>query len=185
MLPVLAGIQDLQMHRGFPNSPQRIWIRTRGIQLQQSLPAARPRVSAGALAAIQQAVQRGGVLLRAAFSGTDHDGHRAGVVFPGAESAGDESDPVAGSMFSAIMWLIAFFKRRAAYCPLCKGTPLINSGALPHSRARRLFPLNHGVTATLSIIATPEVPLHVLRLGLRPAQDRPRISADMDGDGGE
>ncbi len=58
-----------------------------------------------------------------------------------------------GLMLSIIMWVIAFFKRRAAYCPLCKGTPLINSGALPHSRAWRLFPLNHGVTATLSIIA--------------------------------
>ncbi len=58
-----------------------------------------------------------------------------------------------GLMFSIIWWVIAFFKRRAAYCPLCKGTPLINSGALPHSRAWRLFPLNHGVTATLSVIA--------------------------------
>lgn len=58
-----------------------------------------------------------------------------------------------GLMFSIILWVIAFFKRRAAYCPLCKGTPLINSGALPHSKAWRLYPLNHGVTATLSVIA--------------------------------
>lgn len=71
-----------------------------------------------------------------------------------------QPDPVAvkvilaGIGFSIAMWIVAFFKRRAAYCPLCKGTPLINSGALPHSKARRLFPLNHGMTSTLSIIAT-------------------------------
>ncbi len=61
---------------------------------------------------------------------------------------------VGGISFSAVTWMIAFFKRRSARCPLCKGTPLINSGALAHSRATRIFPFNHGVSATLSIIAT-------------------------------
>jgi len=56
--------------------------------------------------------------------------------------------------FSALAWLIAFFKRRSAYCPLCKGTPLINTGAFTHAKAYRLPPLNHGTTATLSIIFT-------------------------------
>ena len=59
-----------------------------------------------------------------------------------------------GIGFSVKTWLIAFFKRRWAYCPLCKGTPLINSGARPHSRAKRVPPFSHGVSATLSIIAT-------------------------------
>jgi DNA-directed RNA polymerase subunit RPC12/RpoP len=59
-----------------------------------------------------------------------------------------------GLAFSGLMWLIAFFKRRAATCPLCKGTPLVNSGAMPHLRARRVWPLNHGVCAMLSIMAT-------------------------------
>jgi hypothetical protein len=62
---------------------------------------------------------------------------------------------IVGSIgFSALMWFIAFFKRRSARCPLCKGTPLINSGAHAHSRATRIFPFNHGVSATLSILAT-------------------------------
>lgn len=61
---------------------------------------------------------------------------------------------IGGITFSGVTWLIAFFKRRSAHCPLCKGTPMINSGALPHSRATRIFPLNHGTTATLSIITT-------------------------------
>ena len=62
---------------------------------------------------------------------------------------------IIGSLaFSVVTWLIAFFKRRSAFCPLCKGTPLINSGALAHSRAVRFYPCNHGVTSTISIIAT-------------------------------
>ena len=61
---------------------------------------------------------------------------------------------ISGIIFSAITWFIAFFKRRATFCPLCKGTPLINSGALTHSKSIHIFPFNHGMTATLSIIAT-------------------------------
>lgn len=59
-----------------------------------------------------------------------------------------------GIVFGIVMWVIAFFKRRAAHCPLCKGTPLINSGARAHSKAIRMFPLNQGVSAIISIIAT-------------------------------
>ena len=61
---------------------------------------------------------------------------------------------VGGLAFSGVTWMISFFKRRCAHCPLCKGTPMINSGALAHSRATRIYPFNHGVSATLSIIAT-------------------------------
>jgi uncharacterized membrane protein (UPF0136 family) len=61
---------------------------------------------------------------------------------------------VAGIIFCALSWLIAYFKRRGVHCPLCKGTPLINSGALPHARACRIIPLNHGMSALLSILAT-------------------------------
>ena len=61
---------------------------------------------------------------------------------------------IGAMIFSAITWLIAFFKRRSTYCPLCKGTPLINSGARTHVRARRILPFNHGTTAVLSILAS-------------------------------
>lgn len=57
-----------------------------------------------------------------------------------------------GMAFSAITWFVAYFKRRSTYCPLCKGTPLVNSGAHTHVRAKRIFPFNHGITATLSIL---------------------------------
>lgn len=61
---------------------------------------------------------------------------------------------VAFLCFTAVSWLIAYFKRRSTHCPLCKGTPLISSGAIPHKKATRLFPFNHGVSAVFSIIAT-------------------------------
>jgi hypothetical protein len=57
-------------------------------------------------------------------------------------------------LLTGLTWLVAMFLRRSAHCPLCKGTPLINSGALTHNRAVRLPPFNEGVTATLSIIAS-------------------------------
>lgn len=60
---------------------------------------------------------------------------------------------VGAMIFSALSWLISYFKRRSTRCPLCRGTPLLNSGARTHQRAWRLFPLNHGTTATLSILA--------------------------------
>lgn len=59
-----------------------------------------------------------------------------------------------GLGFSAVSWMVAFFKRRAAHCPLCKGTPLVSSGALPHSKATRIYPFNHGVSAIFSIMTT-------------------------------
>lgn len=60
---------------------------------------------------------------------------------------------VGAMAFSVVTWLISFFKRRSTFCPLCKGTPLLNSGARVHQKAWRLHPLNHGMTATLSILA--------------------------------
>lgn len=56
--------------------------------------------------------------------------------------------------FLGFTWMLAFFKRRSTHCPLCKGTPLINTGALTHPKATRIWPFNHGVSAILSIIAT-------------------------------
>jgi hypothetical protein len=55
---------------------------------------------------------------------------------------------------TALTWVIAAFKRREARCPLCKGTPMIESGAIVNLKAQRVFPFNYGTTATLSIIAT-------------------------------
>lgn len=55
-----------------------------------------------------------------------------------------------------VTWLIAYFKRRAAVCPLCKGTPLLHSGALPHAKAVRVRPFNHGVSAVMSTIVSQQ-----------------------------
>lgn len=54
----------------------------------------------------------------------------------------------------ALTWVLAFLKRRSARCPLCKGTPYLNTGALVHRKATRIFPLNHGTSAIISSLFT-------------------------------
>jgi hypothetical protein len=49
-------------------------------------------------------------------------------------------------------WFLALLRRRVTLCPLCKGTPLVESGALLHERAKRIPPLTHGTTSILSIL---------------------------------
>lgn len=56
--------------------------------------------------------------------------------------------------FTGISWFVCYLKRGSTHCALCKGTPFINTGAHVHQKAVRWLPFNHGVTATLSIIAT-------------------------------
>lgn len=75
-----------------------------------------------------------------------------GVIIHRSETAGKIL--LYGAIFSAVAWFVAFFKRRSALCPLCKGTPLLNSRAFTHTRAWRMWPCNHGTTAILSIMAT-------------------------------
>ena len=55
-------------------------------------------------------------------------------------------------VFTIFMWVLAYFKRREAICPLCKGTPLLDCGAIPHSKSKKIFPFNRGITSTLSVI---------------------------------
>jgi hypothetical protein len=63
-----------------------------------------------------------------------------------------------GGLFLTLVTLaISIFKRRAASCPLCRGTPLLNSGALTHKKSSRLRPLNHGFTALLRIVFTQKM----------------------------
>ena len=53
---------------------------------------------------------------------------------------------------SLATWLISYLRRRSARCPLCKGSPLLESGAVKHAKAYRLRPFNHGATAVLGIL---------------------------------
>lgn len=62
---------------------------------------------------------------------------------------------VGGALGAAgISWVWCFMKRRNVRCPLCRGTPFLNTGARTHRKATRLFPLNHGSTAMLSSLFT-------------------------------
>lgn len=78
----------------------------------------------------------------------------AGVMFFTAPSPRASLLLLGGIAASVVTWLLAYVKRRGVFCPLCKGTPLVNSGARPHSRAWRLPPLNHGTSAMVSMLAT-------------------------------
>ncbi len=61
---------------------------------------------------------------------------------------------IVGAVSSIITLIISCSKRRSARCPLCIGTPLLNSGALAHKRSFALGPLNEGFTAVLCIACT-------------------------------
>ncbi|MGJ8697247.1 MAG: hypothetical protein ACSHYF_13095 [Verrucomicrobiaceae bacterium] len=53
-----------------------------------------------------------------------------------------------------LTWCASLFKRREARCPLCKGTPLLNTGAHLHEKAYKLPLLNHGNTNAVRTIFT-------------------------------
>ncbi|WP_367872100.1 hypothetical protein [Luteolibacter sp. Populi] len=59
---------------------------------------------------------------------------------------------VISAVGSGVTWLIAYLKRRSARCPLCKGSPLVDTGASKHAKAYRLKPLNYGSTAVVGIL---------------------------------
>jgi hypothetical protein len=52
------------------------------------------------------------------------------------------------------VWVMGLIKRRSARCPLCKGTPFLNSGANLHEKAYKLSLLNHGNTNMVRTIFT-------------------------------
>lgn len=62
-----------------------------------------------------------------------------------------------GLLLTFLTLVISYFKRRAARCPLCRGTPLLNSGALAHKKSQCIAPFNHGYTALLSIVFTQKM----------------------------
>ncbi len=55
-------------------------------------------------------------------------------------------------IFYCISGTVSFLKRRHVLCPLCKGTPLVSSRALVHSKATRIFPLDYGTSAMLILL---------------------------------
>jgi len=71
------------------------------------------------------------------------------IAYP---TAGSVPPAAVFAVASLLSWLVSFVRRRSARCPLCKGSPLYDSGAVKHAKARRLPPLNHGTTAVFSIL---------------------------------
>lgn len=85
---------------------------------------------------------------------------------------------LAGSIAGiGVTWLISHIARRSARCPLCKGTPLLDTAAVKHVKAVRLKPLNYGMTAQLQLVLTHRfrcmycgTPFDLLRKPGRPPQ---------------
>ncbi len=72
------------------------------------------------------------------------------ILHPNRESM--ISPLVVSIIASLVTWLISYLRRRSTRCPLCKGSPLLDSGAVKHPKAYRLPPFNHGPTAVLGIL---------------------------------
>lgn len=53
-----------------------------------------------------------------------------------------------------LTWLVAYVRRKSALCPMCKGTPLLPTGAIPHLKATKFPGLNHGISAVINIVFT-------------------------------
>jgi hypothetical protein len=54
----------------------------------------------------------------------------------------------------ALFWVVSYFKRRKANCPLCRCTPFLDNLASKHQKAFRIRPLNYGTTAVLNAVLT-------------------------------
>jgi len=59
---------------------------------------------------------------------------------------------IATAACTIVSWFVALLKRRSTLCPLCKGTPLLESGAHYHHSARRLPPFSHATSTILSLL---------------------------------
>jgi hypothetical protein len=51
-----------------------------------------------------------------------------------------------------VLLAVGYPVRRAAKCPLCRGTPLVDSRASKHAHATRVPPLSHGLSARLGLM---------------------------------
>lgn len=59
-----------------------------------------------------------------------------------------------------IFWLLGFLTRKRASCPLCKGTPFLDTRASKHVKAVRFWPLNYGTTNMIRAFVTRRMRCH-------------------------
>lgn len=53
-----------------------------------------------------------------------------------------------------LTWTFSFLARRHTQCPLCRGTPLLDSSASKHRKALRIPLFNYGNSAVLHLLLT-------------------------------
>jgi hypothetical protein len=57
-------------------------------------------------------------------------------------------------VLTLFLWLLSLFKRRTERCPLCHGTPYLNTAANKHVKATKLPFLNYGISNLMRTIFT-------------------------------
>lgn len=85
-------------------------------------------------------------------------------------------------LLTLVFWFLSFLKRRDAKCPLCKGTPLLDSQAHKHQKAVRFFPLNFGMTNIIRIIFRQQFRCHFCGTPfdlLKQVTSQPRTTSDQ------
>lgn len=66
-----------------------------------------------------------------------------------------------GLVFVGILvWALGYLTRKKATCPLCKGTPFLDSQASKHVKAVRILPFNYGTTNMLKAIVARRFRCH-------------------------
>ena len=75
-----------------------------------------------------------------------------GIIMIGTKSEKVTHGFIAAVAVLVISWLLGYFRRMAIKCPLCKGTPLLDSSASRHTKAFRVPPFNYGTTAQFSVL---------------------------------
>jgi len=84
----------------------------------------------------------------------------AGVGFA-LDSRSNNAYLLIGLVFSAVpVWIIGYVVRKKATCPLCKGTPMLDSQASKHVKAFRIPPLNYGNTNIVRALITRRFRCH-------------------------
>lgn len=82
----------------------------------------------------------------------------------------------------AVTSLVSFLGRRKVLCPLCKGTPLVQSKARIHDKASRIFPFDHGTSTLFRLIFTQtfQCMYCACRFDLLKPLPAPRKSGEVD-----
>ncbi|MGJ8723907.1 MAG: hypothetical protein ACSHYB_05065 [Roseibacillus sp.] len=111
----------------------------------------------------------------------------AGIGFALVDNVSNGYLLVALVLSALLVWVFSFFSRKKATCPLCKGTPFLDSRASKHVKAVRILPFNYGTTNILRALVTRRfrchfcgTPFDMLKTNLSTKNDHPPYKEAKD-----